>query len=65
MTDWDAPPDGETPEEMSRVLNQRRAEEDHEAFLNDIMWRRLAGYFDRDGRPYTRIPIPSGSKSEG
>lgn len=61
-TDWDLPPDGETPEEMERVRNQERAEEDHRQFLDNLLWNRLAGYFDRDGRPYCRIPLPTANR---
>ena len=57
MTDWNAPPDGESLEEMARVREQERAQEEHDRYVDDILWRKASGFFDRDGRPFTRIPV--------
>lgn len=62
MTDWNAPPDGDTPEEMQRVLEQRRAQEEHDAFVDDILWRKLSGHYGYDG--HVVIPIRQGPTPE-
>ena len=57
-TDWNAEPDGETPEQMARVLDERRAREDHEAIMSDMLWNRFAGHFDAEGRVYAPLRRP-------
>lgn len=59
--DWDAPPDGETLEEMERVREQRRLQEEQEAYTNKILWERYAGHYGHDGRlvvPIRPGPLP-------
>ena len=53
---WDIEPDGDTPEEMERALENRNREQERTEIREKILWERYSGYFGRNGDLVTRPP---------
>lgn len=52
---WSSPPDGETTEEMLRVLDETRTRDELEAMHNRRLWEKR-DYYGRDGSLVVRPP---------
>lgn len=56
--DWDEPLDAETSEEMIRIQEARRIEDEIAERRSRVFWEEYAGYYGRDGRLVIVPPKP-------